>query len=218
MTSTSQTIRTPGEAVDQVHVAHARVDDLLAGLTDGQARAASELPGWSRGHVITHLADLSRAFVRQAQYARVGRTIEVYDGGRPGRDAAIEAKAGRSADELRADLLDAHATLERTWRELTEADWASPILYRDGVLLDTVFAQWRETEIHTVDLGLGYRSADWSAELCDYLSDFLAPRLPEGIALTAAIQGKPTDVVAWLAGREAVGEVTGPLPELGPWP
>jgi maleylpyruvate isomerase len=211
MTSTPSTI-------SRVHAAHATVAGLLDGFTDEQARADSALPGWSRGHVVTHLAELSRAFARQADYAREGRTVEIYDGGRPARDAAIEAKAGRSATELRADLLDAQAALELAWRDLTEADWARPIRYRDGVLLDTAFAKWRETEIHAADLDLGYRSADWSAELCEHLIGFLTPRLPDGVPLTVAAQGERTDVVAWLAGREPIGELTGSLPELGPWP
>jgi maleylpyruvate isomerase len=211
MTSTLPTI-------SRVRAAHARIAGLLDGFADEQARADSALPGWSRGHVVTHLAELSRAFVRQAEYARAGRTVEIYDGGRPGRDAAIEAKAGRPAAELRTDLLDAQAALELAWHDLTDADWARPILYRDGVLLDTAFAKWRETEIHAADLDLGYRSTDWSEELCDYLIGFLAPRLPEGVPLTVAAQGELTDVVAWLAGREPIGELTGSLPELGPWP
>ena len=221
--------------VGLVRTAHARVAGLIDGLTDAQARAASVLPGWSRGHVITHLTELARAFVRQVDVALDGRTAEVYEGGRAARDAAIEAKAGRPAAELRADLLAANAELDNAWQSLTDADWARPIRYRDGVLLDTAYARWRETEIHAADLDLGYRSADWSGELASYLVDFLAPRVPDGVALTIttdqvrrtigsgapiAVQGELTDVVAWLAGREPIGELatTAPLPELGPWP
>jgi maleylpyruvate isomerase len=208
---------------------------LLDGFTDAQARADSVLPDWSRGHVVTHLAELARAFVRQVEVALAGRTAEVYEGGRPARDAAIEAKAGRPAAELRADLLAADADLEQAWRGLTDADWSRSIRYRNGVLLDTAYARWRETEIHAADLDLGYRSADWSEELATYLVDFLAKRVPDGVALTisagplrrvigsgtpVAVQGELTDVVAWLAGRTPAGELagTGNLPELGPWP
>ncbi|MGH3326267.1 MAG: maleylpyruvate isomerase N-terminal domain-containing protein [Streptomycetales bacterium] len=35
--------------------AHRRLLDLSAALTDDGARAPSTLPGWSRGHVLTHL-------------------------------------------------------------------------------------------------------------------------------------------------------------------
>lgn len=101
------------------------------------------------------------------------------------------------------------------------------------MLLDTAYARWRETEIHAADLDLGYRCADWSGELATYLLDFLAPRLPDGVALTItplhrtigagtpiAVHGELTDIVAWLAGRTPIGELTttAPLPELGPWP
>ena len=235
MTSTSQAIRTPAELVGLVREAHARVASLLDGFTDTRARADSVLPGWSRGHVVTHLAELARAFTRQVEVALAGRTAEVYEGGRPARDAAIEAKAGRPAAELRADLLAANAALEQAWVGLTDADWARPTRYRDGVLLDTVYARWRETEIHAADLDLGYRTADWSGELAVYLLDFLTTRVPDGVALTitagpvhrtigsgepVAVQGELTDVVAWLAGRAPIGELatTAALPELGPWP
>jgi maleylpyruvate isomerase len=231
----AQTIRPAVEVVGLVRMAHTRVAGLVDGLTDAQARAASVLPGWSRGHVITHLAELARAFVRQVDIALDGRTAEVYEGGRPARDAAIEAKAGRPAAELRADLLAANTELENAWQGLTDADWARPIRYRDGVLLGTAYARWRETEIHAADLDLGYRSADWSDELVGYLVDFLAARVQDGVALTitagrvrrtigsgapVAVQGELTDVVAWLAGRTPIGELatTAPLPELGRWP
>src|SRR5438309_12097598 len=115
MASTSQTIRTPGELVNLVHAAHDRAVSLLDGFTDAQARADSVLPGWSRGHVVTHLAELAYAFVRQVDLALASQIGDVYEGGRPARDAAIEAKAGRPAAELRADLLAANTALERAW-------------------------------------------------------------------------------------------------------
>lgn len=235
MDSTSQTIRTPAELVALVHAAHHRASALLDGFTDARARADSVLPGWSRGHVVTHLAELAHAFVRQVDLALAGRTGEVYEGGRPARDAAIEAKAGRPAAELRADFLAANTALEQAWHGLSDNDWARPVRYRDGVLLDTAYARWRETEIHAADLDLGYRSADWSEETATYLVDFLAKRVPEGVELTidtgslhrvigsgapVAVQGELTDIAAWLAGRAPSGELTAtaPLPELGPWP
>ena len=35
---------------------HRRLDEAIAGLTDEQARQPSRLPGWTVGHVLTHLA------------------------------------------------------------------------------------------------------------------------------------------------------------------
>ncbi|HEX3778193.1 MAG TPA: maleylpyruvate isomerase family mycothiol-dependent enzyme [Pseudonocardiaceae bacterium] len=222
---------------EQVAAGHARLAALIAELTDEQAHADSALPGWSRGHVLTHLAELARAFVRQVEYALAGKVIEVYDGGRPARDAAIEAGAGRDAADLRAALLTANSDLERAWSGLTVADWARPVSYRDGTLLDTAYARWRETEIHNADLALGYRSTDFSVDFCSYLIDFLVARIPAGTRLTVIaedtgfrrvlgvgspveVRGQLTDLAAWLAGRSTVRPLrtAGTVPELGPWP
>lgn len=64
---------------------------VTADLDDTTARGASALPGWSRGHAITHIANFPEAMTRQVEEALQGRLVEVYDGGRPARDAAIEA-------------------------------------------------------------------------------------------------------------------------------
>src|SRR5919197_4025618 len=80
-----------------------RIDDSVAGLTDGDARAASRLAGWSRGHVLTHLARNADALVNLLTWARTGVERPMYVSSDQ-RDADIEAGAGRTADELRADL------------------------------------------------------------------------------------------------------------------
>lgn len=50
-------------------------DGLIAGvggLTDAGARGSSLLPGWSRGHVLTHLARNAEGGVRLLGWARTG--------------------------------------------------------------------------------------------------------------------------------------------------
>ncbi|GIH79715.1 maleylpyruvate isomerase [Planobispora longispora] len=215
-----------------------RLENLLTGLTDDDVRAPSALPDWSRGHVITHLEQNAAAFTRQAEYARRGELIDVYDGGADGRAAAIEREAGRGAGELREALAEAHAALEDAWAGTGEDVWGRPIRYRDATLLDTVHARWREVEVHMVDLDLDYRPSDWPIDFCDHAVDFLAPRVPVGTHVTmiagdadrrwsigsgdpVVLRGNAGDLIAWLAGRAPVGPVvgeTGSLPELGPWP
>ena len=189
----------------EIHRGHRR----LMSLVDGADLAEpSALPGWSRLHVVVHLANLAAAFTRQAEYALAGRTIEVYDGGAPGRAAAFEAGAARPAEEAIRGLIAATAELERVWGTVGEADWRRPVSYRQGDLAGTVLAYWRELEVHTADLDLGYRTADWPEQLCAHLLEFLAGRLPEGAELTGSAQER----AAQLAGRV-------PCPvDLGPWP
>ncbi|WP_329129341.1 maleylpyruvate isomerase family mycothiol-dependent enzyme [Streptomyces sp. NBC_01476] len=213
-----------------------RLRELLPGLTDDVTRAPSALPGWSRAHVLSHIEGVGLALARQARYALRGKLIDVYDGGRPARNAAIEAGQRRGAAQLRAALTDALDEVEASWSGVGPEDWQRPVRYRDGVLLDAGLAWWRELEIHTTDALLGPSVTDWSQPFAAHVAEFLAPRVPAGVRLTltavdspwtwtrgegtpVAVAGRLTDLAAWLAGRHPAGPLTGdPLPELGPWP
>ncbi|MET8183521.1 maleylpyruvate isomerase family mycothiol-dependent enzyme [Streptomyces sp. NPDC005336] len=163
---------------------HTRLRELLTGLTDAAVREPSGLPGWSRAQVLSHLDGVARALARQARYALKGELVEVYDGGRPARDAAIEAGARRTADELRAAVTEALAEAEETWAAVGPRDWDRPVRHRDGDVRSALHAWWRELEIHTVDARLGRGPGGWSREFCGHALDFLAPRAPHGVRLT----------------------------------
>ncbi|WP_176168858.1 maleylpyruvate isomerase family mycothiol-dependent enzyme [Krasilnikoviella flava] len=222
-------------------VAHALADadaalaaliDVVRGLPDDAGADPSPLDGWSRGHVLSHVANVGSALARQAEFAARGEKVAPYDGGRTGRAAAIEAGADRSAAEHAAALEVSRARLAAAWPAPGDALWAAPVAYRDGVLVDALLAWWREARIHAVDAtvgvdaaGLGYGS--WDDAFCAHLRDFLAVRLPgaDGTGARLELVGDPRDVAAWLAGREPSGPVSAlrdgaaaALPELGPWP
>ncbi|WNI19305.1 maleylpyruvate isomerase family mycothiol-dependent enzyme [Actinacidiphila sp. ITFR-21] len=229
-------IVTPADLRLALDAGHLRLRELLGGLTQEAARAPSALPGWTRGHVLSHIEGVGLALARQARYALRGRLIEVYDGGRAGRNAAIEAGQRRGAPRLRAALADALDEIEASWSAVGPDDWGRPVRYRDGTLFDAGLAWWRELEIHTADALLGRGVADWSEPFCAHLVEFLAPRVPVGVELSltavdgpwswtrgtgtpVAVRGRLTDLAAWLAGRHPVGPLTGdPLPDLEPWP
>jgi maleylpyruvate isomerase len=225
----------PDDLVVRVAAAHERERLLLDHLTDSQVRAASALPGWTRGHVLAARLAFLRAASRQVTHAMAGRmTEEFYDGGRAGRDAEIDANAGRPADDLVLEVTQAAKALDRAWSAMGPIDWDRPIMYRGrGPLTDLVRASWREVEVHRVDLDLGIRPSDWSADFCAELFDFLTPRIPAGVQARLVtpdgrtwklgtgepveIRGALTDLAAWLSGRSPAGPVessTGTLPEL----
>ncbi|TWD73286.1 maleylpyruvate isomerase [Kribbella amoyensis] len=208
-----------------------RLTAVIAPVDEEAARAASGLPGWSRAHVMAHLANFSLAMTRQVDEARAGRLVEMYDGGRPARSAAIEADSARPAEELKDRVNAATADLLAAWAQVD--DWSRPVSHRNGDLASTVFTAWREFEVHTVDLALAATSDDWSPEFCLHLLDFLRPRTPEGIRLrleaedvvweegggqVRVVKGRLTDLTAWMAGRQPVSSLVGELPELSPWP
>ncbi|GAA0664669.1 maleylpyruvate isomerase family mycothiol-dependent enzyme [Kitasatospora atroaurantiaca] len=227
------------ERLAEITAAHARLRAAAADLTEEQAREAIDLPGWTRGHILIHLADLSKAFARQARYAVRGETIEVYDGGRPTRDKSIEANHGRPVEWLRAQLEEGLTALEEAWAALGPDGWDLPCAYRDSPLLATQLAWWRETELHGVDLGVGRRSEDWSLALSAHVVDFLTARLPQSPAVALAaedtgltwgdttradvvVRGGQRALAAWISGRPTtatpVTDGGNPLPELNAWP
>ncbi|GAA2279299.1 hypothetical protein GCM10010234_14980 [Streptomyces hawaiiensis] len=65
--------------VTKVIAAHAVPARLVAPLDDGQVRAASALPGWTRGHVLAHLTDNARMFTRLAEHALRGELVRAED-------------------------------------------------------------------------------------------------------------------------------------------
>ncbi|MFG2557219.1 maleylpyruvate isomerase family mycothiol-dependent enzyme [Streptomyces sp. NPDC048581] len=220
--------------------AHGILDELVAGLNDQQVAEASALPGWSRGHVLAHLTDNARMFARLAEHALRGELVAGYDGGVDERNAIIEATAGRSAAEHRAELAAHTAGLEAVWARADDVDWSRPVTFRNADLAATVFARWREAWIHMVDLELGVRPDDWPEDLATHAIAFLLDRLPAGTRLRAedvarqwsvgwsvgdgqpgtVVTGRVRDLAAWLAGRTpALSPVAADgLPALGPWP
>lgn len=226
--------------VDHDLIEHARADadlalgDLLVRVRRLPADAGAEpsaLPGWTRGHVLAHVAQVAGALARQAEHAARGERIATYDGGPAGRAAAIEAAAPRSVDEHAAALESARARLAAAWPPPGGPGWDAPVAYRDGVVADALLAWWREVRIHAVDALVGIGDDTWDAPFCEHLFRFLAVRLPAGWDVTGArspsgtLVGRPEHVAAWLAGRSPSGPVTARrgtapvgLPRLGPWP
>ncbi|MCZ1011165.1 maleylpyruvate isomerase family mycothiol-dependent enzyme [Streptomyces lydicus] len=221
-----------------------RLCALLPGLTDAGVREPSELPGWTRAHVLSHLEGVALALARQARYALRGELIELHDGGRPARAAAIEAGAVRGAaalgDAVRAALAEASAA----WAAVGPADWQRPVKHRDGTLRSALLCWWRELEIHTADARIGHAPRGWPRELCHHLLDHLSPRVPQDLPLVltstddtfsrrygdtgvpaVTVSGPLTDLAAWLSGRTPHhpldcrrSDRTIPPPDLLDWP
>src|SRR4051794_20051546 len=78
------------------------------GLGDDDVRLPSSLPGWTRGHVLTHLARGGEAIGRLLDGIRTGVPGQAYTSQQE-RDEAVERGAGRGAAELVADLTESAA-------------------------------------------------------------------------------------------------------------
>lgn len=170
----------------------------------------SMLPGWSRAHVVSHLARNADSFVVAFSAAARGEVVARYPGGAEQREREIASGAGRPAGELVADLRRATARLEDAWAAADRSTWSGSTLDNSGAresIVDTVFFRWRETVVHHADLGLGFGRSQWPAlwvrmELERQMMTWRASR-PMGMGtLPPSVSTLPdVDKVAWFLGR-----------------
>jgi maleylpyruvate isomerase len=195
----------PERGIDGCRQGHARLLGTLSGLTDEAARRASLLPEWTVGHVLTHIARNADSVVRRLAAAARDEVVDQYPGGAQAREVAIMDGAGRPAAQLVADVRESARAVEDVCAALPVEAWERQTRGVSGRLVPAwgvVRSRWHEVEVHHVDLGLGYRPADWPAEM-------VAEWLPD------VLQGLPdratgAELLAWVLGR-------GPAPVLGAW-
>jgi len=222
-----------------------RLRQTAAGLSDQQVREPSLLPGWSRGHLVTHVARNADSLRNLLIWAHTGVVTPQYaDSGE--RERGIAAGAGRDAAELLADLEASAAALAAEADCLRPGDWAADVHGRRGdphPAWYTLRRRQTEVEVHHVDLGAGYSPADWPLDfaatlLASVVADFAdaeAPAAqlrstdtgrvlrigPPDAAPTVEISGPASALLAWLIGRGDGAGLTatpaGRLPTLPPW-
>ena len=210
-----------GEATDRLLAS-------AAALTDAGAGEPSLLPGWTRGHVLTHVARNGDGLGNLLRWARTGIETPMY-ASREARRADIEAGAGRSAADLAADVRASAIAFAAEAASLPDEAWAAQVQMLAGPPMPArrvLDRRLREVEIHHTDLGTGYPPAAWPAE-------FVADNLPEVAASFAgrddapscllrpdgsdsswrigpdqpgdppvSVQGSPVRLLAWLIGRD----------------
>jgi len=217
-----------------------RLVRTVDGLTDVELSQSSLLPGWTRAHVVAHLALNGEALVRVLAGQRAGTPATMYDS-QEARDRDIEDLAAADPSELRDRLLASTNGFERELDRLSEEAAAATFERTPGGQVIPVgqvpAMRLREVEIHHADLGAGYSAADWPLEFCAVLIESMtrfrdgAPFrvLARDLARTWQLgDGEGGPVIAgdaaalgwWLTGRghgEGLDSDSGTLPEVGPW-
>lgn len=217
------------------------------GLSDAQVAEPSLLPGWTRGHVLTHIARNADGLGNLLRWARSGTETPMYASA-AARSADIEAGAGRPAAGLAADVRESAAAFAAEAAAMPDDAWTEQVRALHGApfpAFGVLDRRLSEVEIHHVDLAAGYAPADWPA---GFVADALprvagsftgrddAPRCllwPVGTkdvyrigperegTPQVIIHGQPADLLAWLLGRDDGTRLTLPtgdaLPALPPW-
>ena len=205
--------------------------------------ADSLLPGWTRAHVVAHLARNAEGMARAAEGLAAGEPAPVYDS-REARDAGIAAWAALPSSALAAELTAQCARWAAAFEALPDDAWDTEITLVADVRRTArrmVDLRRREVEIHHVDLDAGYLPAAWPhdfvvRELAEAIGVFDTRPGVDGFSVEARDQertwpvrggGPPTltgpswRLLAWLTGREdgryLVVTPAGPTPVLPPW-
>jgi maleylpyruvate isomerase len=152
-----------------------RLVRTVDGLTDEQWTQPSLLPGWSRSHVVAHLALNAEALSAALEGVHEGRPVPMY-ASQEARDGDIVALATSATSSELRDRFLASTTVLGEWVEELADNLADAVIERvpGGATFTagTVGAmRVREVEIHHADLGAGYTASDWTPEFVALLLD-----------------------------------------------
>lgn len=210
-----------------------RLLTAAAKLNNDSTAEPSRLPGWTRGHVLAHLARNADALVN----VLAGRPMYVSG---DARDNDIERDAPRPLTEQLVDVRESANRFEAA--ASIPADWSRTITMRNGVTDSASrvpFRRWVEVELHHVDLDIGYELEDLPQEFVQREITFLTARFSGNPDVPptrvtdgthawntgrdgepeVTVSGPASDVVGWLSGRRDGSALTaegGLLPSLPP--
>lgn len=199
----------PQDAIELARSAHAVLAARLGAMGERGAdpAAPSLLPGWSVGHVVTHIARNADGLRRLLEGAERGETADMYPGGAPARNAAIDAGASRDWADLLTDVRATAAELESRFDRQVRWDGSGRGSAGQTFLaVDVPFIRCREVFVHLADLGdAGFTAQDWPEHYVEQELAGLSRRWRERHGderLPAAVADRsPLDRVRWLLGR-----------------
>jgi maleylpyruvate isomerase len=165
--------RTRSDARRWMQQGAALVSRSLASLDDAAFIAPTDLPGWTRAHVVAHLSANAEAVGRLVRWAATGEPTPMYSS-MDQRNADIEAGSRRSCAELAAWFAASAEALDSAMAGLTEEQWRSEVVTAQGRTVPASETPWmraREVMVHAVDLSnvitFDDLPADFLAALCD---------------------------------------------------
>jgi len=153
------------ELNDQIDQATQRLLDDARIITDADLRAPSLLPGWTRAHVLAHVARGADTMRNLLAGARSGQDRPAYASAQA-READIERGAVMRAGDLMADLADSAMALRAIVKQLPDEAWPVQVRMLDSAPFPAAGLLTRrlvEVELHHCDLRTGYSPADWPA-------------------------------------------------------
>ncbi|MEV4247432.1 maleylpyruvate isomerase family mycothiol-dependent enzyme [Streptosporangium canum] len=188
----------------------------VAGWGEEQYLAPSGLPGWTRKHLVAHVAANADALGNLVRWAATGEETPMYSSIEQ-RDADIAAGSGKPAAELAAWLHGSAGRLAAGTAALSSDQWDAEVVTAQGRTVPATEIPWlrsREVCVHAVDLAAGVSFADLPTGFLAALADDIVGRRGNApgpaVVLTAADTGDRWE----LSGEDDATAVTGPLAEV----
>ncbi|GAA3832007.1 maleylpyruvate isomerase family mycothiol-dependent enzyme [Nocardioides panacisoli] len=202
-----------------IDAATARLLETADRLPDPDWSAPSLCTGWSRAHVLGHVALNAEGFGGAVLALADGRPATAYRSAE-GRTADIEALALEPPEAIRERLRTSAALFADALARLADLEPGATFERTPGGTVIPAAAvpglRLREVEIHHADLETGYTHGDWPAETVLELLDNDAPRYVSGPGFVAQASDLGRE---WAFGSPAPGAVTvtGPASALAWW-
>jgi maleylpyruvate isomerase len=216
----------------------------LVQVSDALLSRPSRLPGWTRLHVVSHMARNARALTNLLRWAETGVESPMYPSPEHRRDD-IEAGAQLPAAEVRADAMTEIGRFRDSIAAMPGTAWSAEVKTALGKPIPASEIPWmrgREVWVHGVDLGASGTFADIDEDVAAALLGEAAERLAgredcpavvlvspgsgdtrlaigPDVADPLEARGTTQALAGWLLGRTAGAgiESPGPLPDLPPW-
>ncbi|MEQ0562943.1 maleylpyruvate isomerase family mycothiol-dependent enzyme [Amycolatopsis sp. NEAU-NG30] len=211
---------------------------VIGGFGEPELRAPSALPGWSRAHVLAHIARNADGLKNLLTWADTGVETPMY-ASPEARDKDIETGSQHSVADLVADVVASAARFAEYAAGMSDDAWGREARNRRGEpVTGAVVARMRLSEltIHLADLDAGY-DLDRAVGLTEPLAEDLvqhavtsrAAHLPAlrlvsgdfewtmGAAPAATVRGSCGELLAWLSGRSDGSTLDGDVPPLPAW-
>lgn len=209
------------------------------GLADPQYAEPSRLPGWTRAHVLAHLALNAEGLAGALTGIVEGERVPMYPS-QEARDADIEELAAQAPSVIRTRLLGGCTDLADAISAVPEDETDTTIDRVPGgrtfTAGDVPSMRLREVEIHHADLDAGYDRTAWPVEFAAHVLDAMVTRADADDPFTVrpvdvdrtwtfgeggpVVTGAVVDLAWWLTGRgsgEGLTSEGGALPQIGAW-
>lgn len=211
---------------------------VIGGLGEPELRAPSALPGWSRAHVLAHVARNADGLKNLLTWANTGVETPMYASAQA-RDDDIESGARQPATDLLADVVAAGARFAEYAAAMPDDAWAREARNRQGApVTGAVVVRMRLSEltIHLADLDRGYDLdrvlgllGPLAEDVVQHAITSRSAHLPAlrlagggfewtmGAAPGATVSGTCGQLLAWLSGRSAGEALDGDVPPIPAW-